>query len=168
MEVSIISFFVVGVGIQPLSVSKKLIHFASCSLPDSLFILTSGRLSTLRHDDLRTLLAKHQQHLTGWQRVLMGMLGDQFVQRRGEEFRQRLRDKVRESVSQFKGSWDVDQYCEEASIRGKLAYQLRHQHHQYDKEVRDREVDLFPVINSTFFSETRPIFFEEKAVKEGY
>ena len=64
---------------------------------------------------------------------LMGMLGDQFVQRRGEEFRQRLRDKVRESVSQFKGSWDVDQYCEEASIRGKLAYQLRHQHHQYDK-----------------------------------
>lgn len=48
-------------------------------LPTVEELLTSGRLSTLRHDELRSLLAKHQQHLTGWQRVLMGMLGDRLV-----------------------------------------------------------------------------------------
>ena len=57
---------------------------------------------------------------------------------KGEEFRRRLRDRACESVSQFKGSWDVDQYCDEASKRGKLAYQLRHQHKQFDREVRER------------------------------
>lgn len=42
-------------------------------------LLTSGRLSIIRDDELRSLLAKHQQHLEGWDRVLAGIVADRWV-----------------------------------------------------------------------------------------
>ena len=48
-------------------------------LPTVEELLTSGRLSSIRDDELRRLLAKHQQHLEGWDRVMEGLVADRWV-----------------------------------------------------------------------------------------
>ena len=78
----------------------------------------------------------------------------------------RLREKAGESIASFKGSWDVDVYGDEEGLRSQLAHQLRSQ----DKEYFS---DLLPdsshshISNNAFFSNIRPIIFEEKALPHG-
>lgn len=48
-------------------------------LPTVEELLTSGRLSSIHDNELRQLLARHQQHLEGWDRVMEGLVADRWV-----------------------------------------------------------------------------------------
>lgn len=66
-------------------------------------------------------------------------------------------------MASFKGSWDVDMYCDEEALRNQLAHQLRSQSKDYFSDLHPTN-HLPHVSNQAFFSNIRPIFFEEKAV----
>ena len=40
-------------------------------------------------------------------------------------YHRKLKEKVGESIARFKGSWDLDVYCQEEKLRSQLANQLR-------------------------------------------
>jgi hypothetical protein len=84
---------------------------------------------------------------------------------KSQNYRRQLKEKVGESIARFKGSWDIDIYCDEEQMRTKLAYQLRNQDKEFFKDLQTADTDVFPVVNESFFSNLRPIFFEELASK---
>jgi len=45
-------------------------------------------------------------------------------------------------------------------MRTKLAYQLRNQDKLFYKEMNPSDKHYFPIVNQSFFSNNRPIFFE--------
>jgi hypothetical protein len=58
-----------------------------------------------------------------------------------------LEEKVGESIARFKGSWDVDPYCDEENLRTQLAHQLRNQDKEFFKNFKAAELNLFPILN---------------------
>lgn len=70
--------------------------------------------------------------------------GKIFFTKRCAEYSKKMKEKVGESIIRFKGSRDVDHYCDEEEMRAKLAYQLRNQDKEY---LRDCRSNLFPVID---------------------
>jgi hypothetical protein len=59
--------------------------------------------------------------------------GDDFINDKMLKHRRLLKEKIGESVASFKGSWDVDVYCDEEALRNQLAYQLRNQDKDFFK-----------------------------------
>lgn len=100
-------------------------------------------------------------------RDLLGALftkeGDAFLAERAAKHLTRLREKAGESMARFKGSWDVDIYCDEEALRNQLAHQLRSQDKEYFSDLHPT-AHLPHIANLAFFSSIRPIFFEERAV----
>jgi pimeloyl-ACP methyl ester carboxylesterase len=99
-------------------------------------------------------------------RQLLGVLfsseGDAFVAERAGKHLARLREKAGESIASFKGSWDVDIYCDEEALRNQLAHQLRSQQKDYFSDLHPT-APLPQIANQAFFSSLRPIIFEERA-----
>lgn len=65
-----------------------------------------------------------------WRQIISVLLkeqGDHFVSIKAQSYRKNIKERVGESIARFKGSWDVDIYCDEEQLRAKLAYQLRNQ-----------------------------------------
>lgn len=78
------------------------------------------------------------------------------------DYQHQIKEKVGESVVRFKGSRDVDLYGAEEQMRVKLAHQLRNQ----DKYLFRDLAPQHHLVDQTFFSPERPIFFEERAGEE--
>lgn len=110
-----------------------------------------------------------QKIYTIW-RELLGSLfskdGDMFVNERAGKHLRSLREKVGESIASFKGSWDVDVYGDEEGLRNQLAHQLRSQNKEYFSDLLP-ESALPHITNDAFFSNIRPIIFEERALPPG-
>ena len=89
-----------------------------------------------------------------------------YIHERAAKHLERLRERAGESMARFKGSWDVDIYCDEENLRNQLAHQLRSQDKQYFNDLLPRNSHSH-ITNSSFFTNIRPIIFEERALCPG-
>jgi len=53
-------------------------------------------------------------------------------------------------------------------MRAKLAKQLRNKSNEFHTDLNPSVHKEFPIVNKQFFTEKRPIIFEERACKPGY
>jgi hypothetical protein len=95
--------------------------------------------------------------------VLFKEEGEKYFQARSDEYMQHVRERVGESVIRFKGNSEVDMYGDEEQMRNKLAYQLRNQDKSYFRDFKAQEANIFTILDDSFFTVERPIFFEERA-----
>ena len=58
-------------------------------------------------------------------------------------------------------------YGDEEQMRNKLAYQLRNQDKSFFRDFKIEDVNVFPILDDSFFSNERPIFFEEHSSVSG-
>ena len=122
-----------------------------------------------RYESFEKTLHHNAQKIYSLWRELIGKVftpeAEAYLSAKKKEHRLNLQQRIGESVSRFQGHWDIDSFSDEAASRNCLAHKLRNPANLEHEEEEMEE--LLKVTNKAFFSNTRPVFFEEKATKGG-
>lgn len=80
-----------------------------------IFALTQDSKANKYETCERVLHEYAQKIYEYWREIISAILqeqGDHFVSIKAHNYRKNIKEKVGESIARFKGSWDVDIYCD--------------------------------------------------------